>query len=126
MGEAGGFSQWPFPSCVSRTNFDFVMEEVDASATTGWPKLNAPDWLRPRTEALIAELGEAHPDVQLFVSILQAGIIDETMVDVLFGLSRRPRRTMPRRLQSTFPVIAVLPWPCLPVPSKLWARQLPP
>ena len=58
------------------------MKDAEASET-GWPLVNVPDWLRPRTEALIAELGEAHPDVQLFVSILQAGVIDDTIVDRL-------------------------------------------
>jgi hypothetical protein len=47
-----------------------------------WPTLNVPDWLRPRTDDL-ARLGELHPDVRFFRAILDAGRIDESVMDSL-------------------------------------------
>ncbi len=47
-----------------------------------WPaELTIPDWFKERAEALIAQLGEEHPDSKAFRSILTNGHIDERGVD---------------------------------------------
>lgn len=48
-----------------------------------WPELSIPEWFRERAEALIAALGEDHPDSTVFRQILSAGIIEEKAVDHL-------------------------------------------
>jgi hypothetical protein len=48
-----------------------------------WPELTIPDWFRERAEALIAKLGEDHPDSKVFRQILTAGRIEEKAVEHL-------------------------------------------
>lgn len=49
-----------------------------------WPaEITVPDWYRERAEAVIARLGEAHPDAKAFKSVLDAGHLDEKTVDYI-------------------------------------------
>lgn len=53
-----------------------------------WPaELTIPDWFRERAEALIAQLGEDHPDSKAFRSVLTTGHIDEKSVDYVDFIS---------------------------------------
>jgi hypothetical protein len=48
-----------------------------------WPEITIPDWYRERAEALIAKLGEDHPDSKAFKNILTVGHVEEKAVDYL-------------------------------------------
>lgn len=48
-----------------------------------WPELAIPDWFRERVEALIAQLGEDHPDSKAFGGVLTTGHIEAKGVDHL-------------------------------------------
>jgi hypothetical protein len=48
--------------------------------SSGWPTLQLPAWLLPKTEEL-ARLGEAHPDVQFFRGLLKVGCVEKDTMD---------------------------------------------
>jgi hypothetical protein len=48
-----------------------------------WQEVIVPDWFRERAEALIAQLGEDHPDSKVFRGILSTDKISEKAVDHL-------------------------------------------
>ncbi|MBP1150578.1 hypothetical protein [Methylocaldum sp. RMAD-M] len=56
-----------------------------------WAEIGIPDWFKGRAEALIAQLGDDHPDVQVFKDILAAGRIGQEAVmraDKLAGTTK--------------------------------------
>ncbi|WP_348760049.1 hypothetical protein [Candidatus Methylocalor cossyra] len=58
-----------------------------------WAEISVPEWFRERAAALIAQLGDDHPDVQLFKDLLAAGRIEQEAVQRagdLAGTTKNP------------------------------------
>ncbi len=56
-----------------------------------WIELSIPDWFRERAEALIAKLGEDHPDSKAFRKILTTGHVEEKDIEFVdFIASKTP------------------------------------
>ena len=58
-----------------------------------WAEISLPDWFKERAEALIAQLGDDHPEVRVFKDILAAGRIEQEAAiraDELAGTTQNP------------------------------------